>query len=212
MNLKRAQTEERSIMRAKRLIQIACALSTLALLAAGCGGKSNRPPATTAAPPPSTGSSTGTRAPVTTAPTPTPEISPDDSSLASLEDPDNISGLTIDELNDRQPLADIRFDFDSAVLSDAARATLEDHASWLKRNPTITLLIEGHCDERGTVEYNLALGERRAGATADYLMSLGIPSGRLKTISYGKEFPLDPGHNEEAWARNRRAHFEITAK
>ena len=72
-------------------------------------------------------------------------------------------------------------------------------------------MIEGHCDERGTVEYNLALGERRATAVYNYLVSLGIESPRLKTISYGKEFPLDPGHNEDAWARNRRGHFEITA-
>jgi peptidoglycan-associated lipoprotein len=73
-------------------------------------------------------------------------------------------------------------------------------------------LVEGHCDERGTVEYNLALGERRATASYNYLVSLGIPASRLKTISYGKEFPLDPGHTEGAWARNRRAHFEVTSK
>jgi peptidoglycan-associated lipoprotein len=98
------------------------------------------------------------------------------------------------------------------VLLDEARATLDHHADWLTRHPTVTLLVEGHCDERGTVEYNLALGERRASAASSYLTSLGIASSRLKTISYGKEFPLDPGHSEEAWARNRRAHFQFTAK
>jgi peptidoglycan-associated lipoprotein len=72
--------------------------------------------------------------------------------------------------------------------------------------------IEGHCDERGTAEYNLALGERRAGAALAYLVSLGIPASRLKTVSYGKEFPFDPGHDDSAWAKNRRAHFVITAK
>jgi peptidoglycan-associated lipoprotein len=76
----------------------------------------------------------------------------------------------------------------------------------------VTILIEGHCDERGTVQYNLALGERRADAAYNYLTSLGITEVRLKKISYGKEFPVDPGHNEVAWARNRRCHFVITSK
>jgi peptidoglycan-associated lipoprotein len=74
------------------------------------------------------------------------------------------------------------------------------------------LTIEGHCDERGTAEYNLALGERRAVAVKTYLVSLGIPQDRLRTVSYGKEFPFDPGHDEAAWSNNRRAHFVITAK
>jgi peptidoglycan-associated lipoprotein len=136
----------------------------------------------------------------------------DDELLGDFRDPDNIMGRSIDEINADSPLEDIRFDFDSAVLMDSARSTLERHADWLRGYPTVTILIEGHCDERGTVEYNLALGERRAAASMEYLVSLGIPMGRLKTISYGKEFPLDPGHNEEAWSRNRRAHFQITAK
>jgi peptidoglycan-associated lipoprotein len=136
----------------------------------------------------------------------------DDEVLGDFRDPDNIRGRTIDEINADSPLDDIRFEFDSAVLLDGARATLERHAEWLRGYPTVTILVEGHCDERGTVEYNLALGERRATAAMEYLVSLGIPPNRLKTISYGKEFPLDSGHNEEAWARNRRAHFQITAK
>ena len=82
----------------------------------------------------------------------------------------------------------------------------------LKRYPAWTVTIEGHCDERGTAEYNLALGERRAVAAQAYLVSLGIPASRVKTVSYGKEFPFDPGHDEAAWAKNRRAHFVITGK
>ena len=89
---------------------------------------------------------------------------------------------------------------------------LESHARWLKRFRSVIVLVEGHCDERGTVEYNLALGERRAMAAYNYLLSLGVAADQLKTISYGKEFPLDPGHTEGAWARNRRCHFVITAK
>ena len=89
---------------------------------------------------------------------------------------------------------------------------LDANAEVLKRYATWVVTIEGHCDERGTAEYNLALGERRAVAARSYLVSLGIGADRLKTVSYGKEFPFDPGHDEAAWAKNRRAHFVITSK
>jgi peptidoglycan-associated lipoprotein len=108
------------------------------------------------------------------------------------------------------PLADIPFDYDSASLSDEARATLERHALWLQGHRDVRATIEGHCDERGTVDYNLALGEQRARATRDYLVSLGIAAERLRVVSFGKERPADPGNNEAAWARNRRAHFAVS--
>ena len=82
----------------------------------------------------------------------------------------------------------------------------------MKKYPTWQVTIEGHCDERGTAEYNLALGERRALAAKNYLVSLGIPADKVRTVSYGKEFPFDPGHDDAAWSKNRRAHFVITAK
>ena len=97
------------------------------------------------------------------------------------------------------------FAFDSAVLDDAARQTLERQAAWLKQFPAVSVTIEGHCDERGTREYNLALGDRRANAVKTYLVALGISPNRIRTISYGKERPADPGHDETAWALNRRA-------
>ncbi len=97
------------------------------------------------------------------------------------------------------------FAFDSAALDDAARQTLERQAAWLKQYPAVSVTIEGHCDERGTREYNLALGERRAQAVKNYLVALGISPDRIRTISYGKERPADPGHDETAWALNRRA-------
>lgn len=109
-------------------------------------------------------------------------------------------------------LRDINFDFDKSILRPDARAILKEHADWLLKNPEFHVLIEGHCDERGTEEYNLALGERRANETLKYLIELGVAKERLKTISYGEERPLDPGHNEEAWAKNRRAHFVISVK
>jgi peptidoglycan-associated lipoprotein len=107
------------------------------------------------------------------------------------------------------PLADIRFEFDRATLTDEARATLERHALWLQSRREVRLTIEGHCDERGTVEYNLALGEQRARAARDYLVSLGVAPERLRTVTYGKERPLDPSSTEQAWARTRRAHFVV---
>ncbi len=178
-----------------------------------CSGKADRPPATTSGAPPNVDRTT-TAPPQreTSPPVDMPRVDSGDESLSSLSDPDNISGRTLEDINANSPLADIPFEFDSAVLLDEARTMLDHHAEWLNRHPSVTLLIEGHCDERGTVEYNLALGERRAAAASSYLTSLGIPANRLKTISYGKEFPLDPGHTEAAWARNRRDHFQITGK
>ena len=105
------------------------------------------------------------------------------------------------------PLADIRFEYDSASLTDEARATLEKHALWLQGRRDVRVTVEGHCDERGTVDYNLALGEQRARAARDYLVSLGIAAERVRVVAFGKERPLDAGHDEAAWARNRRARF-----
>lgn len=106
----------------------------------------------------------------------------------------------------------IHFDFDKYNLKPEARNVLNKLGEFLKANTEATVLIEGHCDERGTNEYNLALGERRATSAAKYLVALGIDKARISTISYGEERPLDPGHNEEAWAKNRRDHFIVTVK
>jgi peptidoglycan-associated lipoprotein len=112
--------------------------------------------------------------------------------------------------NGSGPLKDVYFDFDQYNIRADQHATLAGNSDWLKSNQQ-NVLIEGHCDERGTEEYNLALGDRRANATREYLRNLGIPSGRLSTISYGKAYPVDPGHSEGAWARNRRAHFTLVS-
>jgi peptidoglycan-associated lipoprotein len=103
----------------------------------------------------------------------------------------------------------IHFDFDKYNLLPLARQILQRKAEWLRNNPNVSVIIEGHCDERGTNEYNLALGDRRAESAKTYLINLGIAGSRLTTISYGEERPVDPGHNEVAWAKNRRAHFTI---
>ena len=102
------------------------------------------------------------------------------------------------------------FDFDKSTLTTDARATLEKQSAWLKKYPSVTISVEGHCDERGTREYNLALGERRANAVKDYLVALGIAPNRLRTISYGKERPVALGSNEDAWKQNRRGVSVVT--
>lgn len=107
-------------------------------------------------------------------------------------------------------LKDVNFDFDKSDIRPDARDILKANAEWIKANPKSKVQIEGHCDERGTNEYNLALGERRANAVKKYLSSLGVEADRLYTISYGEELPIDPGHSEDAWAKNRRAHFLVT--
>jgi peptidoglycan-associated lipoprotein len=116
------------------------------------------------------------------------------------------------EIFESKLLKDIHFDFDKYDIRPEDAAILKENAGLLMKYPKVKIQIEGHCDERGTVEYNLALGERRANGTKKYLVSLGISPDQLSTISYGKERPLDPGHNEEAWAKNRRAHFIILSK
>ena len=107
------------------------------------------------------------------------------------------------------PFEDIHFDFDKSFIREDAKPVLQKVAEYLKKNPGASLLIEGHCDERGTAEYNIALGERRAASAKSYLVSLGVKGGGLSTVSFGEEKPVDPGHNEEAWAKNRRAHIVL---
>ncbi len=101
----------------------------------------------------------------------------------------------------------IHFDFDRSDIKSEYKKTLEDNASWLKKNASVNVTVEGHCDERGTEEYNIALGHRRARAAKDYVVSLGVSAGRLSTKSYGEERPLETCHNESCWWKNRRAEF-----
>jgi peptidoglycan-associated lipoprotein len=117
----------------------------------------------------------------------------------------------VDEKND---LVTVHFDVDKASLNSTAKKELKQNASWLRQKPhaKVTVKVEGHCDERGSAEYNLKLGEKRAEAVKHYLVSHGIRSKRLTVESLGKDRPLDPGHDEEAWAKNRRASFRLTGE
>ena len=136
---------------------------------------------------------------------PPPKGAPTDVESSQL--PDNVAAI-----NARGYLKDAFFDYDKADLRDDARTALSTDAEWLKRYRTIQFLIEGHCDERGTSEYNLALGDRRANAAKEYLVSLGVDASRVKTVSYGKERPFCNESTEDCWQQNRRAHFLVTAK
>jgi peptidoglycan-associated lipoprotein len=207
-------------MSRRHLLTFAAALAVTGTVA--CGG--NPPPvAPPAAPPPDTstgatstppsgapgsGSDAGT-APTSTivpAPPPTPTMSSD----AISADP--FVNESTDAINQHSPLQPIFFAYDSDQLDDVARHSIEDDAQVLKKYASWVITIEGHCDERGTAEYNLALGERRALAVKAYLQSLGLSAERFRTVSYGKEFPFDPGHAEASWAKNRRAHLMVTSK
>ena len=172
----------------------------------GCGKKKVATPMPAPAPAiPSGGVTTPSERPAQPVEEPTPVPQP------TLEE-DTIGGRSLDDLNRDSPLKPAFFGLDSAELDADGQAVVQQNAELLKRYSGWMITIEGHCDERGTAEYNLALGERRAVAVKTYLVSLGISPDRVRTVSYGKEFPFDPGHDEQAWAKNRRAHFVITAK
>jgi peptidoglycan-associated lipoprotein len=178
----------------------------VSLTVAGACGKKPAPVARPM-PPPAPPSGAPTRPPTPPEPVNEPPIVPPE----PLRD-DAIASASLDDLNRNSLLKPVMFEFDSSELSAAAQRALDENAAVLKKYGTWAVTIEGHCDERGTAEYNLALGERRAVAARAYLVSLGVSADRLRTVSYGKEFPFDPGRDEAAFAKNRRAHFVITAK
>jgi peptidoglycan-associated lipoprotein len=178
----------------------------LVAVAAGCNRR-RTPVAAPTAPPPTTAPPAITTA--TPPPTRVEDALPVPAQPSLADDP--IANRSIDDLNRNSPLRPVFFTVDSADLDDAGRAAASANADVLKKYSRWVITIEGHCDERGTPEYNLALGERRAGAVKAYLVSLGIAAERIRIVSYGKEFPFDPARTEEAFAKNRRGHFVITS-
>jgi peptidoglycan-associated lipoprotein len=177
------------------------------LVIAGCAKK--KAPVARPMPPPSATSPTGGP----TAPPPPPK--PIEEPVVVPPEPlldDAIGSKSLDDLNRESPLSPVFFELDSFDVSAEGQKVLQANAKVLKQFSSWQITIEGHCDERGTAEYNLALGERRALAAKTYLVSLGIPADKVRTVSYGKEFPFDPGHEDAAYSKNRRAHFVITAK
>jgi peptidoglycan-associated lipoprotein len=173
---------------------------------AACAKKQPAPVAQAAPPPPV----------ITPAPAPAPPPAPAQRVEEAVPVPqlseDTIGNRSLEDLNRDSPFRPALFALDSSELDDTGRATVTANAEIMKKYPTWVVTVEGHCDERATAEYNLALGERRAVAVKTYLVALGVAPDRLRTVSYGKEFPFDAGHTETAWAQNRRAHFVITSK
>jgi peptidoglycan-associated lipoprotein len=182
-------------------VVLVLALATIS----ACGPK--KPPVAKPTTPPPAGTDPTTRPP--TPPTPVSEATP---VPAEPSAPDELATRDLDEINKNSPFGPLFFGYDQTEVSAEGQQVLNANAELMKKYPTWVITIEGHADERGTAEYNLALGERRALAARNYLVSLGIPADRLRTVSYGKEFPFDPGHTEEAWSLNRRAHFVVTSK
>jgi peptidoglycan-associated lipoprotein len=178
----------------------------VALGVAGCAKKAPAPapappppaPATTPAPPPP--------------PPPPPAPAPAPEAPKPLTEEELFAKKSLDDLNAEKPLGDVFFMYDAATISDEGRATLGKNLEWLRKWTSTRVLVEGHCDNRGTPEYNLALGEQRAAAVRDYLVSLGLPADRVTIVSKGEEQPFCNEDGESCFSQNRRGHFLITAK
>ena len=189
----------------RRFGSCAAVVLSLSLIAGACGKKKPEPPPAAPSSPPA--------APATKPDTPPPPPPPPPSPQPAAPTEDEIfAKKTLKELNDEKPLADVFFAYDSTELTEQARGTLQKNLQYLNRWKSTKILIEGHADSRGTNEYNLALGERRADAVRDYLVSLGLPDGRMTIVSKGEEQPACGEETESCWQQNRRGHFIFTEK
>jgi peptidoglycan-associated lipoprotein len=182
----------------KKTVLVVLALAAAATFTA-CAKKA--PPAPPPPPPPAP-----------EAPPPAPPPPPKAEVAPVVDEYARLKAMSAEEIEKSGLLKEVFFDFDKSDIREADRAVLSQNADALKRFDFLRITVEGHCDERGTIEYNLALGERRAKAAYDYLVSLGVPADRLKTVSYGKEVPVCTQSSEDCWQRNRRAHFTVTGK
>jgi len=191
--------------RVRSLFSTFALVSALAVAAAGC----HKPkPAAVPAPPP---------APPPAAPAPPPPPPPPPAPAPAptpppLTEAEIFARKSLEQLNAEHPLDDVFFDLDQATVRDDGRAPLQKDADWLKRWTSVQVTVEGHCDSRGSSEYNLGLGSRRSTSVKEYLVSLGISAGRITVVSKGKESPFCNDQNESCWQQNRRGHFVITAK
>ncbi len=181
------------------------AVVLLALTVSACAKKAPAAAPPPPPPPPPTQPAPPPPPPPPPAPAPAPAPKP-------LTEDELFARKTVEELNAEKPLGDVFFAFDSDELSPTSRQALQKNVEWMQRWTSTRISIEGHCDSRGTAEYNIALGERRAKAVRDYVISLGIDSGRIATVSKGKEAPFCTEENEACWSQNRRGHFIFTGK
>jgi peptidoglycan-associated lipoprotein len=186
-------------------VSILAFVLVLVLAAAGC--RRQVPPQTPAPPPPPPPAAQAAPPPPPPPPAPAPAPPP-----APLTEEQIFAQKSLEQLNAERPLADVFFDYDQSAIRDDARAPLQKNADWLRRWTSTQITVEGFCDSRGSAEYNLALGSRRATAVKDYLVSLGVPANRITVISKGEEQPFCTQETESCWQQNRRGHFLITKK
>ena len=191
--------------RRNRLLPLVVVLGAVLFINA-CG---KEPPATPPPPPPPPPAQPAPPPPPP--PPPTPQPTPPPAPPAPTE-AELFAKMTLAELNAQRPLADVFFEYDQSDLSDTTRATLQKNSDWMRKWQSTIVTVEGHADSRGTSEYNLALGERRASAVRDYLVSLGVTAARINVVSMGEEQPQCTEEAEPCWRQNRRGHFVITAK
>lgn len=189
--------------RVRRFASLLALSTAIAVFAAGCHKKVAPPPPAPPPPPPA--------APATPPPPPPPPPAPAPAPRP-LSEEEIFARKSVDQLNAEHPLDDVYFDLDKSDIREDGRAPLQKDADWLKKWSSVKVSVEGHCDERGSSEYNLGLGSRRGDAVKAYLANLGITSDRVTVVSKGKEQPTCSDHNESCWQQNRRGHFVITAK
>jgi peptidoglycan-associated lipoprotein len=208
-NRQPAAKEEQTMKRSDHKIAGALFMILALLALSGCAKKQVVKPAASAEAPPAVAAAPSVEAPTSTEAEEgiTSETLPPEASLP-IGTGSTPEGLAVTQ-EGKSALADIHFDFDQSLIRPDDKPNLETVDAYLVRHPGSRLVVQGNCDERGTSEYNMALGERRAEAAKKYLVLLGIPDGSIGTISFGKEKPLDPAHDETAWAKNRRDHFEV---
>ena len=192
-------------MSVRRQISTIALSAALAVFVAGCHKKV---PAAAPLPPPPPPPA-APRTPPPPPPPPPPAAAP---APRPLSEEEIFARKSVDQLNAEHPLDDVFFDLNKEVLRDDAKPALQKDADWLKKWGSVAVTLEGHCDSRGSAEYNLGLGNRRAITVKDYLVSLGVPASRITVVSKGKEQPFCNEENESCWQQNRRGHFVITAK
>jgi peptidoglycan-associated lipoprotein len=193
------------MIRVPRLVSTIALSVALAIAAAGC--HKNVPAAAPAPPPPPPPAAP--RTPPPPPPPPPPAAAP---APRPLSEEEIFARKSVDQLNSEKPMDDVFFDLDKSDVREDAKSALQKDADWLKKWGSVQVTLEGHCDSRGSAEYNLGLGDRRANAVRTYLVNLGVPASRVTVVSKGKEQPFCNDENESCWQQNRRGHFVITSK